>query len=70
MSAPARFIPLASYREYPQAEMLERARAFNAEMQRHRTVREFPDRAVPREIIEGHGAGHERKPLEKIATFV
>ena len=38
--------------EYPQAEMVERARSFNAEIQRRRTVREFTDRAVPREIIE------------------
>ena len=52
MSAPAPFIPLTSYREYPQAEMVERARSFNAEIQRRRTVREFTDRAVPREIIE------------------
>ena len=52
MSAPAPFIPLTTYREYPQAEMVERARSFNAEIQRRRTVREFTDRAVPREIIE------------------
>ena len=52
MSATAPFIPLTSYREYPQAEMVERARSFNAEIQRRRTVREFTDRAVPREIIE------------------
>jgi nitroreductase len=52
MPAPANFIPLTSYREYPQAEMIERARSFNAEIQRRRTVREFSDRAVPREIIE------------------
>ena len=52
MSAPAHFIPLTTYQEYPQAEMIERSRAFNAEIQRRRTVREFSDRAVPREIIE------------------
>ena len=52
MSAPAPFIPLTTYREYPQAEMVERARSFNTEIQRRRTVREFTDRAVPREIIE------------------
>lgn len=50
--AGARFVPLATWREYPQPEMLERARAFNAELQRRRTVREFSDRAVPRELIE------------------
>ena len=52
MSAPAPFIPLTTYREYPQAEMVERAHQFNSEIQRRRTVREFTDRAVPREIIE------------------
>ncbi len=51
-TAEASFIPLPGYREYPPAEMLERARAFNTEIQRRRTVREFSDRAVPREIIE------------------
>ena len=52
MSAPANFVPLRTYREYPQSEMIERARAFNTEIQRRRTVREFSDRPVPREIIE------------------
>ena len=52
MSSPTKFIPLISYREYPQTEMLERARKFNMEIQRRRTVREFSPRAVPREIIE------------------
>lgn len=33
-------------------EMRERARAFYAEMNRRRTVRDFSDRDVPREIIE------------------
>jgi len=52
MSTPANFIPLTSYREYPPAEMIERAHGFNREIQRRRTVREFSDRPVPREIIE------------------
>jgi len=47
-----RFVPLAAYREYPEAEMLERARDFRAEMERRRTVRMFSDRAVPRKLIE------------------
>ncbi len=46
------FIPHPSWREYPLPEMIDRARAFNAEIQRRRTVREFSDRPVPREIIE------------------
>lgn len=46
------FVPLASYREYPEGEMKSRAMAFHQEMRRRRTVREFSDRPVPREIIE------------------
>ena len=46
------FVPLTTYREYPPAEMVARASAFNTEIQRRRTVREFSDRPVPREIIE------------------
>ncbi len=46
------FIPLKSYREYPPAEMIERSRAFAAELGRRRTVRQFSDRPVPREVIE------------------
>ncbi len=52
MASAPRFIPLKSYREYPPAEMIERAHAFNTDMQRRRTVREFSTRPVPREIIE------------------
>lgn len=52
MTSTARFIPLPAFREYPAVEMLERARAFNADIQRRRTVREFSDRPVPRELIE------------------
>ena len=48
----AKFVPLTTWREYPQPEMIGRARAFNAEIQRRRSVREFSDRAVPRELIE------------------
>ena len=48
----ARFIPLSSWREYAPAEMLERARGFNQEIQRRRTVREFSSRKVAREVIE------------------
>jgi nitroreductase len=47
-----RFVPLTTYREYPAAEMLARAASFRAELQRRRTVRQFSDRPVPREIIE------------------
>jgi len=44
--------PLRSYREYPPGEMRERAEGFHAEMTRRRTVRDFSDRPVDREVIE------------------
>lgn len=46
------FVPLATYREYPVEEMKDRASEFEAEIRRRRTVREFSERPVPREIIE------------------
>ena len=46
------FVPLASYREYPVAEMVQRSREFAGEMQRRRSVRQFSNRPVPRSIIE------------------
>jgi nitroreductase len=45
-------IPLQDYREYPIEEMRERLNAFYADVNRRRTVREFSDRPVPRDIIE------------------
>ena len=48
----AGFVPLRSHREYPVPEMLERSRAFAADLQRRRTVRQFSDRPVQREVIE------------------
>jgi len=44
--------PLPAWREYAQPEMVERARAFHAELVRRRTVRDFDARPVPREVIE------------------
>ena len=46
------FQPLSSYIEYPLEEMKQRAVSFRKEMQRRRTVRQFSDRSVPREIVE------------------
>jgi iodotyrosine deiodinase len=46
------FLPLSTYREFPPAEMLERAEAFRAGLARRRTVRQFSDRPVSRELIE------------------
>ena len=44
--------PLPRYREYPPAEMAQRARDFHADIARRRTVRDFDTRPVPREVIE------------------
>lgn len=46
------FIPLPHYREYPLEEMRKRLRTFYESVNRRRTVREFSDRAVPRDVIE------------------
>jgi nitroreductase len=48
----ANFQPLSSYIEYPIEEMKQRAISFREEMQRRRTVRQFSDRPVQREVIE------------------
>ena len=45
-------IPLSDYREYPIKEMRQRVKEFYADINRRRTVREFSDRPVPRDIIE------------------
>ena len=41
-----------NYRKYPVEEMRQRAAEFYADVRQRRTIREFSDRAVPREIIE------------------
>lgn len=46
------FVPLTDFREYPPAQMIERARAFQADMARRRTIRHFSNRPVPREVIQ------------------
>ena len=45
-------VPLSSYEEYPPEEMRRRVADFYADVDRRRTVREFSDRPVPRDIIE------------------
>ncbi len=45
-------IPLEKYREFPVEEMQQRVDDFYADVDRRRTVRDFSDRPVPREIIE------------------
>jgi nitroreductase len=51
-SAPFATQSLPAWREFPSAEMVERARSFYAEVARRRTVRDFESRTVPREVIE------------------
>lgn len=48
----AELTPLDQYREYPVAEMEQRAAGFYADVRRRRSVRHFSDRHVPRSIIE------------------
>jgi len=50
--ATAGFVPWTGHVEYPPDEMLRRAREFNAEMQRRRSIRAFSPRPVAREVIE------------------
>jgi iodotyrosine deiodinase len=42
----------SEYREYDPQEMIRRAAEFRADLQRRRTIRDFSDRAVPRQLIE------------------
>ena len=46
------FVPLQTYQEYPVDEMRSRLADFYENLNRRRTVREFADRPVPRDIIE------------------
>jgi len=46
------FIPLPGYREYPDAEMAERAAACYREMNRRRTVRDFSSWEIPSGVLE------------------
>lgn len=45
-------VPLSQYREYPIDEMRQRLNDFYKNLDRRRTVREFSDRPVPRDLIE------------------
>jgi iodotyrosine deiodinase len=51
MSEP-KFIPLQGYQRYAEQEMRLRAAEFYAEVKRRRTVRQFADQIVPRQIVE------------------
>lgn len=50
MAEPA-FVPLPGWREYPLEEMRARLAAFYEDVSRRRTVREFSDRSVPRDLL-------------------
>lgn len=50
--SPARTIPLRGFVELPPKRMLREAQAFLEKMRLRRTVRDFSDRPVPREVIE------------------
>jgi nitroreductase len=52
MSQQPTLVALPGYQEYPIEAMKRRAEEFYAEIRRRRTVREFSDRAVPREVVE------------------
>ena len=52
METPSGLVPLSGYVELPANVMRERASAFLNEVQGRRTVRDFSDRPVPRDIIE------------------
>lgn len=51
MSKPE-FKSLANYPHYPEAEMSERAAGFLVEMKQRRSVRQFSNQSVPRDVIE------------------
>ena len=48
----SRFIPLPGYVQITEGEMRIRSEAFLKELQRRRTVREFSDRPVPKDVIQ------------------
>lgn len=48
----ATYMPLAEYQEYPVEEMRRRAAKFWTDLRKRRTVRDFSDRPVPRDVIE------------------
>jgi len=47
-----KLIPLNDYTKFSEPEMLDRSKAFYEDIKRRRTVRDFSDQPVPKEIIE------------------
>lgn len=52
MTAKPTMEPLANYQELPVEEMRRRSAQFHRQLARRRTVRDFSDRPVPRDVIE------------------
>ncbi|MBN2730973.1 MAG: nitroreductase family protein [Balneolaceae bacterium] len=52
MTVQKQFVPHTEYTEYPANQMKKRARLFYEDLKRRRTVREFSNRDIPREVIE------------------
>ena len=48
----AETVPLEGYVQISEAEMAEKLDAFRAHMAKRRTIRDFSDQPVPRELIE------------------
>jgi len=46
------FIPLENYQQYSEDEMLKRSQAFYYNVKRRRTVRDFSNKPVPKEVID------------------
>ena len=51
-TSPETHVRLTGYADVPEDQMLARALAFHDRMARRRSVRQFSDKPVPREIIE------------------
>jgi nitroreductase len=69
-------IPLSTYKEYPIEEMRQRLGDFYRTVNDRRTVREFSDRPVPRDIIEdalraaGTAPSGTNKPFLETAPYL
>lgn len=47
----AQFVPLTTYKEYDENEMIKRSEEFYKELDKRRTVREYSDKPVPKDVI-------------------
>jgi hypothetical protein len=62
------FVPLPHYRRRPEAEMLERARAFHREMDPRRTTRHFAAEADEYKTYSGRMTDEWREALHPLGT--